>query len=174
MIPNRTIKLQQTGVALIIGLVFLLLMTLMGTHALRSSSMQERISTNLFERNLAFQAAESAILDGETQLAALSSLPTTTADCDEASPCILSYDPTLNLAQQSESWWQSHSNVGTMLPNLTTAPRYVIQYLETVGDDITLGFGPSEGNHFYSITARGQSGQDAAQTIISSSYTRRH
>lgn len=59
---------KQTGVVLVIGLVFLLIMTIVGVTAIRSSTMQERMAGNASDRNLAFQNAESALQVGETQV----------------------------------------------------------------------------------------------------------
>ncbi|RXR08526.1 pilus assembly PilX family protein [Pseudoxanthomonas composti] len=69
-------RLQQ-GVSLLVVLILLLIMTLLGLAAMRGSILQERMAANLTDRNLAFQAAETALRDGETlaQGFALASVP---------------------------------------------------------------------------------------------------
>lgn len=52
---------DQRGVSLVIVLILLIVMSVLGIAVLRSSSMQERMSANLRDRNLAFQAAETAL-----------------------------------------------------------------------------------------------------------------
>lgn len=51
----------QQGVSLVIVLILLIVMSVLGVAVLRSSAMQERMSANLRDRNLAFQAAETAL-----------------------------------------------------------------------------------------------------------------
>ena len=51
----------QHGVSLVIVLILLIVMSVLGVAVLRSSAMQERMSANLRDRNLAFQAAETAL-----------------------------------------------------------------------------------------------------------------
>src|SRR3546814_12700111 len=56
---------QQRGVALVIVLILLLVMTLLGLASMRGTLLEERMSGNLFDRSLAFQAAEAALRPGE-------------------------------------------------------------------------------------------------------------
>lgn len=60
---------SQKGVALIVVLMLLLVMTLLGLASLRSTLLQERMSAALFDRSIAFQAAESALREAETFVA---------------------------------------------------------------------------------------------------------
>ncbi len=66
---------RQTGSALIVALIFLLLMTIIGTSAMQGSTMQERMSSNWRDWNLAFQSAEAALRDGERYLLDTEVLP---------------------------------------------------------------------------------------------------
>ena len=56
---------RQRGVSLLIVLLLLLIMTLLGLAGLRSTVMQERMSGNLLDRGIAFQAAETALREAE-------------------------------------------------------------------------------------------------------------
>jgi type IV pilus assembly protein PilX len=56
---------RQQGVSLLIVLLLLLIMTLLGLAGLRSTVMQERMSGNLLDRGIAFQAAETALREAE-------------------------------------------------------------------------------------------------------------
>lgn len=51
----------QRGVSLVIVLVLLVATSLLGIAVLRSSAMQERMSANMRDRGVAFQAAEAAL-----------------------------------------------------------------------------------------------------------------
>jgi type IV pilus assembly protein PilX len=52
---------RQRGIALIIALVFLLMLTILGVSVMNSASLEGRMAGNTQETNRAFQAAESAI-----------------------------------------------------------------------------------------------------------------
>jgi len=67
---------QQRGVALIVVLILLLIMTLLGLASLRGTLLEERMTANMFDRSLGFQAAEAALRQGEAVAAALTVLPT--------------------------------------------------------------------------------------------------
>lgn len=59
---------SQNGSALIIGLLLLLVITIIAVSGVRESLMQERMSGNWHDRNLAFQASEAALREGERWL----------------------------------------------------------------------------------------------------------
>lgn len=73
-LPNRRLRAQptgrrrrQSGAVLIIGLILLVVLTLLGVQGMRTNVAQERMAFNMRERNLAFQAAEAALREGERQ-----------------------------------------------------------------------------------------------------------
>lgn len=55
------ISSKQKGVTLLVALVALLVISILGMAALRSSSTDARLATNLQAKNLTFEAAQSAI-----------------------------------------------------------------------------------------------------------------
>ncbi len=59
---------HQSGAALVIALVFLLLMTMLSTSTMRGATMQERMAGNTRDYNIGFQAAESALREAENYL----------------------------------------------------------------------------------------------------------
>ena len=71
-IANRT---RQTGTVLVVSLIFLLLMTLLSTSAMRGATMQERMAGNARDYNLGFQAAEAALREAEDYLRTTAVLP---------------------------------------------------------------------------------------------------
>lgn len=52
---------KQRGVALFVGLMFLLILTMLGLSASQGSIMQERMAGNVADANLAFQRAEGTL-----------------------------------------------------------------------------------------------------------------
>jgi Tfp pilus assembly protein PilX len=61
----------QSGIALVVSLIFLLLLTLISVSAMRVSGLEEKMVSNDRDRNLAFQAAEAALRAGEAQIVAM-------------------------------------------------------------------------------------------------------
>jgi type IV pilus assembly protein PilX len=59
----------QRGIVLVTGLLLLLLITLVVLAASRSGRLQAVMSSNTRDRDLAFQAAEAALVDAEERLA---------------------------------------------------------------------------------------------------------
>ncbi|MFM6990538.1 MAG: PilX N-terminal domain-containing pilus assembly protein [Rhodoferax sp.] len=57
---------QQQGIALVVVLVMLLLVTGLGIAAVRTLILQERMAANSFDRNLAMQSAERALRIAES------------------------------------------------------------------------------------------------------------
>jgi type IV pilus assembly protein PilX len=62
---------RQRGATLFIGLMFLLLLTILGLSSSNVSIMQERMAGNVSETNLAFQSAERTLREIEWRLSQL-------------------------------------------------------------------------------------------------------
>lgn len=56
---------KQRGAILVVALIFLVVMTMLILASIRGTVMQERMASNLYDRSLAFQAAEAALREGE-------------------------------------------------------------------------------------------------------------
>ena len=57
---------RQQGFALVVAMILLVVITLLALGALRSTTLQTRMAANLYDRGLAFQSAESALLAAQT------------------------------------------------------------------------------------------------------------
>lgn len=64
-IPRMTTK-SERGMALLVSLVFLLLLTLIGISSMQNATLQEKMAGSVTLRNLSFQAAEAALRIGES------------------------------------------------------------------------------------------------------------
>ena len=60
---------NQGGVALIIVVILLLIVTLLGLASMRGTLLEERMSGNLYDRSLSFQAAERALREAQALVA---------------------------------------------------------------------------------------------------------
>jgi type IV pilus assembly protein PilX len=129
MRQTRSILFRQRGSALIISLVFLLVLTLIGTSALRNSIMQEQMSGNSRDWNVAFQAAEAALREAETYLLETPVLP----DFDNA-------DGLYQLGAANRPDWAAidpsdgagYFTYGEDLYGTAARPKYFIERLTTV------------------------------------------
>jgi len=120
---------RQRGASLIVVLILLLLMTVMGLAVLRGTTMEERMTANLYDRSLSFQAAESALREGEAlaRVTAVTAVPS--SNCTDG-VCSLP-DPT-----QADRWldtsfsgWRSAStnlaDTNTPMPSA----KYIVEYM---------------------------------------------
>lgn len=60
--------IRQTGAALITGLIFLVVLSMIGVTAARMSTLEERMSGNMRDRAKAMHAAEMALRDAEMDI----------------------------------------------------------------------------------------------------------
>ena len=127
---------KQQGVILIISLVMLLLLTLIAMSGMQTTTLEEKIAGNKRNRNLAFQAAESALREAEQWIQGsntafnplkLSNGPFQGADCSNGlcpttSPAIW--------AVADFNWSVKGRSYTGVLQTISQQPRYVIELLE--------------------------------------------
>lgn len=149
---------RQQGSALIIALVFLLVMTLIGTTAMQGTSQQEGMAGNVRNRNLAFQAAEAALRDAENAL-----------DGGVTGIALVPNRDWVNFD------WTTATAYASALDQLVAQPSYVIENVGWVtmsgGENLAVN-APGMGSEFYRITARGLGGTADAIVILQTVYKR--
>jgi type IV pilus assembly protein PilX len=160
---------RQQGAVLVIGLIILLLMTIIGVTGIRTTSLEEKMSGNMRNRNLAFQAAESALSAAEIYLNTASPFPT--PFCKAESGRYVPMDNNCDGSTESQQVWDSinwsaNSVAYTgVLSNLTSNPRYIIEDLGCVAPPASC-----PGPHNYRITARASGGTADAIVILQEIY----
>lgn len=118
---------REQGISLLVVLVLLLIMTLLGLAILRGTMLEERMAGNMYDRSLAFQAAESALREGELIAAAAPAAPS--SGCNAAGVCS---EPDVT---GTERWLDAAFDGWTDAPELadaTPAPppgQYFIEYM---------------------------------------------
>lgn len=126
---------HQNGVALIISLIMLVLMSLVGIAGIKAITNEERMVAQSYDRTLAFQAAESALREVEAKIEAAGQ-PAPVA----SSPCVNMGTPPNQLMvcgsitvtvprwiSSSFTDWTSATIVGT--GNFAITPQYFVEYL---------------------------------------------
>lgn len=76
---RQNVKRRQDGFSLLIALVFLLILTVLGMVAMRSATLQEKMTGHSRDKTIAFLAAEAGLRDAEVYLATGDILPTASA-----------------------------------------------------------------------------------------------
>lgn len=128
----------QRGVALIVALVLLILVTLIGLAAVRGTTTQQRMTANFYDRSIAFQSAEAALAAGA---AALTAGTTNIRNCGQgggacaANPFLDSPVPTANIVTVASSTFAKAANAFSQ-------PQFVIENMGTFLDPTSsTGFG---------------------------------
>lgn len=178
---HRLDLVRQRGSTLVVALVFLVILGLLGVTVASTNTLQERMAGNTRNRDLAFQAAEHALQDAETQmntdgsvlrsfiLAHVAAGGGTSAPPAPSQPGYVRLN-SAGVANDANYWratfdWgngaTSHAPTNGLNAALIAAqPRYVVDYM---GSTVT-GAPPVTG-HFYRITARGV-GRSADSAVI--------
>lgn len=178
MIKKHEIKpVKQQGIALLVTLVMLILLTIIGIYAMSGTNLEEKMSGNTRDHYIAFQAAETALLDAEDFVENL----VNTADFTDggASGLYLATDP-----EQTPVWqtvdWESNGNlkvVASALNEIFAQPKYIIEYFTEIvskEDNINLqnyGEGTGAGSvDIFRITAHGTGGAESSQVLLQTTY----
>lgn len=172
------LKSNQNGSALVISLMILLVLSLLGMSAVQVSTVEERMAGNLRNSNLAFQAAETALRDGEADLAA--AVPANfncthglfragDADCDNSIDATLVWDG----LDWSDDDVVIRYDRGGLTEVVHTQPAYIVEQLAGVAAaNDSLQVPAALDTSYYRITARGTGGTDTAVAIVQSIFKR--
>lgn len=178
------LQLKQQGSVLMISMVILLILTLLGLSGMNATILQERMASNVQEKNTAFQAAEAGLRDGEDYVSQFPqagrpvfSMLCSSGVCEPASS-----------ASQTDVWndadkvnWDTRSNTiayGTnttptpsSVPLVSQQPHYIVEELQVAVPGTSLAFNSQE--PWYRITSMGygeQSGNNMGTVMLQSVY----
>jgi type IV pilus assembly protein PilX len=171
---------SQRGASLVIALMFLVVLTILGLVAVRSSTVQERMAGNDRDRAVAFEAAEAALRDAERDIQVnLSSA----SPFDNACTSGLCRPSTVAAPNWNSISWTGatsriygvNSGVGAFPLAVSNPPRYIIELLPDVpsGSGNTLNANArssTRGGTAYRITARGWGRRPGTSVMLQSVY----
>jgi type IV pilus assembly protein PilX len=163
---------SEKGVILITGLILLLIVTLIGITSMQSVILSEKMTSNMRDTSIAFQATESALSDGERWIKSQAAKPDAVKSCS-ASPCPVWQDSTLsNIYKNSPSWWKNNArSYSTSIYGIHTQPYFIIQEYGFVPYELSPDArAKGAGYHYYRVTARGTGEVDTTKTMIESIY----
>jgi len=163
---------RQSGAALITGLIFLVVLSMIGITAARMSTLEERMSGNMRDRSIAMQAAELALRDAERDILGRGTTPRNpviagisdfVADCDQDNTDDTDDDglcyngpagygvaiwTTANMTAAPSVAYSDYTNA-TNIAGLSAQPRYILEGIRRTP--------PGGGEVFYyRITVRAQ------------------
>ncbi len=168
--PRRLAQRQpQQGVALIIALVLLVIMTLLGLSAMRTVSLEERMTGHTYDRSLSFQSAEAALREAESWAEANKPTPATGTACNSDGVCgAPAATATNRWADSSFSGWKTATAVVSGSNSVST--QYFIEYLGNTFPCVPNDLTQSSDCKRYRITARSNAGSDRASVMLQSIY----
>ncbi|MDV6344631.1 PilX N-terminal domain-containing pilus assembly protein [Nitrosomonas sp. Is37] len=175
---------RQRGVVLATGLIFLVMMTLLGVTAMQTTMLEEKMAGNLRDETLAFQAAEAALREGEMFLQQIT-LPAfdgsnglyaeTPADETQAAE---------TQAAETQApdpitwpgWSTSGRTIATTMSGVASQPRYIIEQRRIPvpaekGGSVQQS-ATTMTSTMYRVIARGVGGTESAVVILQSDYRR--
>ena len=168
---------QQRGVALFISLVVLLIITIVGVSAVQTTTLEERMAANARDRDIAFQAAEAALISAENFIEGLepADIP---GFLGNASGLYVPATPG-DVARWDEVDWEGDASLPQTdddLPGVYQQPRYIVEHLTQIAPDedelnlSNIGGATGAATDVFRITARGQGGSQYAEVMLQSSY----
>ena len=147
---------RQGGIALFMCLVVLLVLGVAGTSASRTVSLEARMARNGHDGELALQAAESALREGERLLVSRGFDPDVPGFHESAAfgapkPWTL-----------PETWRNTDSRVATPLAGVAAPPRFVVERIASGAE-----FG---GMEVFRVTARAVGGTRHARALLQTTF----
>ncbi|MHB1331033.1 MAG: pilus assembly PilX family protein [Sulfuriferula sp.] len=177
---------KQHGAALITGLIFMVVLTLLAVASMRNTGLEEKMAANAQNQNMAFQAAEAALRQGLSQIysGAITSASGFTAGCTTVAPiglCMPSAPGVAPIWTTQFPFGQTTPTVsgaatysGTPLLNVANQPQYIIELLPSIPcPDCSIGSGRGGGAGTatpFRVTARGWGQAPEAQATTQATF----
>ena len=164
---------SQSGMVLVTSLVILMILTMLGLSSVQGTSIQELIARNQRDSNLAFNAAETAIIEAEALLNAITSI-----SYDSDDPLVIDSTDGGSIfadASVADPWTSGSENTAS-----DGRAKYIVEHISTVVSDEdrlnldNIGQNPNACcTQMFRIRAKGLGGTDDAQVIIEAAYGKR-
>ena len=167
---------HQTGAALLISLILLLVLTFLGIRSMQTTTLEERMAANQKDYYLAFEAAEYALVVAEGELDVLFS----TGNFNTQGNGGLYRDHDLaSQVWKLDIWGEGSTKVREVTdhPGMTAVPpKYIVERMSIVLDEDAVNLGNEYGEQtgatettIFRVTARGESGKGSV-VILQSTF----
>lgn len=175
MIITHITNIKQHGAALIMSLIVLMAMTLLGLSSTRSAILEEKMSNNMRDLDIAFEAAETGLREVETWLQQQDNKTLLSERNFVYQP-----DELLELLEKDHLWWANLENTGTYgindsvrLEQVKLQPRFILEYISFLPDTPLAEEQGSNGLHIYRVTCRATGISNASQSILQTTLSKR-
>lgn len=167
---KHTVGRRQRGAILVVSLIMLLVMTLIGVTAMQNTIMEQRMAGNTRDVNLAFQAAEAALREGEVALeaATLPDFDGTTDGFYEAN----------DIAIGNPQVWEDPATTWVTYPDnldgVIAPPEYVLEELSPIKESggSLAADEPLPEVSMYRVTSRASGASNDTQIMLQTTYKR--
>lgn len=167
------IRRQQEGAVLVVGLIFLALLTLIGVTAFSVATQEERMAGNTRDRLRAFEAAEAALRECERYIS--DPIPPLFSADGATDPGM--YDtPAPGAPEKWEAidWGSEPTRQLSNIGSVAEQPRCIVQRLARVraGSASLRAELPHPAAYAYQVTARGVGANRSTAVVLQSSFIR--
>jgi type IV pilus assembly protein PilX len=176
----------QHGAALIIAMILLLIMSLLAATSLRETLMQERMSSNTYDRDLAFQSAEAGLRMGEQRAEKLANDSAAWKNCQSPNSEGLYQNTDSAICTQplwegpapgaSGSYWHNTQGVSGddvisfNNEKLSLAPYYIVELISTTAPCQINNPSADSSCKRFRVTASSRTDDGRARVILQSIY----
>lgn len=172
---------SEKGAVLFVSLIMLVIVTLMGVIAMKSSTLQEKLAAAAMDQNVAFQAAESALRDAEiyinSSLSITSGFSTACSNglCLPSNTAVSAWDGIGDWSTSALPIIFGTQTTAPAIASVSRQPRYIIELLGdipcTVGCSSKLPPATTDGTAFR-ITAMGWGRRTTTPVMLQSVYVK--
>jgi len=161
---------KQSGAVLMVGLIMLLVLSVVVIASSRTTIMQLKMTSNLRDKELAFQSAESALTVAEHffEDSSESDLEDIVFDGSDGF-----YTFNINRALSQDSDWDNLNTLESSLASsqVSEKPLYIIEQINGIkplGGSLQAAM-PEE-SHYYRVTAKSKGGTGSSLAILQTVY----
>jgi type IV pilus assembly protein PilX len=155
---NQVNTQRERGVVLVIALIFLVILTLLGTIAANVTGLEERMAGNTRDRDLALEAAEAALQDAATRMN--NDIGGQTASQFRASATTLAAMTPNDANYWKARNWGTANSITQTLNQVAEQPSFFVERRAAAGT-----------TEYYRVTARGIGGNSNAIVILQAEYS---
>ena len=181
MTNQNSFQHKQTGAALLVALIMLLISTMIGLASIRGTTLNEKMSSNMYDRSLSYQAAESALRAAEARLE--SDQSSGVVDCTDIN-VRCPPTPASTFENETAGWTTVADSYLVNDELLASKPQYYIERMGEVGgtDELDLASSANCANYAgcdqtpplaaqFRITARSGIPDDDGRSVVALQIT---
>lgn len=168
---------QNRGSALIVGMIFLLVMTMLGVTAMQTTTLEERMAGNMRDRGISLQAAEVALRAGDADalgspatgngrydyLASPAPEPTSAANWTTSN--VRAWTSGIKIIDPNQS---ASADPNAAFPGLAQEPRYWLEKRPNRAEGGSIEAGVAPVVEVHEVTARSTGASGNASVVLRS------